>query len=271
MDGRIIAPICPLFDRPEPAAERVDEALCGMAVTLLSPPEGGWCRVKTRYGYEGYAREELLAAPGPHWAEEELLVLSLPPCCDILAAPRVSAPILATLPRGSIAAAGPDEGADGWRSVTLPDGQTGYAKARLWEPLRDTPRPRSRNALRRAVCDTALRYLGAPYRWGGKTPGGIDCSGLTFMAYWLCGVTIFRDARMEEGYPVHPIPREALKPADLLYWPGHVALYIGNGRYVHATAKTGSDGVVINSLDPQSASYRPDLAENPPVCGSIFP
>ena len=75
---------------------------------------------------------------------------------------------------------------------------------------------------------------------------------------------------MEPGYPVRPISREELKPADLLYWPGHTALYLGDGRYLHATARAGSRGVVINSLDPQSASYRPDLAEPFPTCGSVF-
>jgi cell wall-associated NlpC family hydrolase len=61
-----------------------------------------------------------------------------------------------------------------------------------------------------------------------------------------------------EGYPVKEIPAEQGKPADLLFWPGHVALYLGEGRYIHSTGR--SSGVVINSLDPQHPDFREDLA-----------
>lgn len=71
-----------------------------------------------------------------------------------------------------------------------------------------------------AVTATARSYLGVHYRWGGKTPMGIDCSGLTSMSYLLSGVVIYRDAEIREGFPVHPIPRSSMRPGDLLYFPG---------------------------------------------------
>ncbi|MEG2420152.1 MAG: NlpC/P60 family protein, partial [Oscillospiraceae bacterium] len=80
----------------------------------------------------------------------------------------------------------------------------------------------------------------------------------------------YRDAHIKEGYPLHEIAKEDMKPADLIFFPGHVAMYLGNGKYIHSTAKNGSDGVVINSLNPEDADYRADLPEKITAIGSIF-
>ena len=124
--------------------------------------------------------------------------------------------------------------------------------------------------LRRRIADGALGYLGVQYRWGGKTPLGLDCSGLTAMAYLLQGILIYRDARIEEGFPIHAIDRARMDVADLLYFPGHVALYLGEGRYIHSTGAAVSGGVVINSLEPEDPLYRDDLVKSLYAVGSVF-
>ena len=78
-------------------------------------------------------------------------------------------------------------------------------------------------------------------------------------------------ARLVEGFPAHPIPFEARRPGDLLYFPGHIALCLGGDRYIHSTAKAGSDGVVINSLNPADPDFRADLREKLLAVGSVFP
>ena len=99
---------------------------------------------------------------------------------------------------------------------------------------------------------------------------GIDCSGLCSMAYMLCGVLIYRDAKIVPGFPVHSIPFEQVKEGDLLFFPGHVAMYLGEGKFLHSTAHNGSDGVVVNSLNPDDPDYRADLDQGMTAVGTIF-
>lgn len=162
----------------------------------------------------------------------------------------------------------PDE--KGWVKISLWDGRIGYLKSKFLGDYMENTESKKEEELRQDIVKTALSYLGTQYRWGGKSPLGIDCSGLCSMAYMIHGVLIFRDARIKEGFPVREISYEVMKPADLLYFPGHIAMYIGQGKYIHATAKNGSDGVVINSLDPLDKDYRDDLSKSLKAVGSIF-
>jgi cell wall-associated NlpC family hydrolase len=90
----------------------------------------------------------------------------------------------------------------------------------------------------------ARRLLGAPYRWGGMTAAGIDCSGLVHMSFRAAGRLVPRDADEQEaaGSPV-----EDPRPGDLISYgepPDHVAFWVGAGTILHATRRAGVDGVV---------------------------
>ena len=112
--------------------------------------------------------------------------------------------------------------------------------------------------------------MGTQYRWGGKSSQGIDCSGLVFMSYLDNGLLIYRDAQIKEDYPVRPIAREQLKKGDLLFFPGHVAMYLGEGKYIHSTGYEKTPFVTVNSLRAEDPDYRPDLVEKIKECGSVF-
>ena len=82
----------------------------------------------------------------------------------------------------------------------------------------------------------ALRAVGVPYRWGGTSPsGGFDCSGLVYWAYGKVGVRLPHSsyALAQLGRRVRP---SRLRPGDLLFFYGfgHVGVYVGRGRMVHA-------------------------------------
>jgi peptidoglycan DL-endopeptidase CwlO len=99
----------------------------------------------------------------------------------------------------------------------------------------------------RAV-QTALTELGKPYRYGALGPSTFDCSGLTLFAYHAAGVTLPHSAAAQYRSG-HPVSRSQLQAGDLIFWRGlgHVGIYIGGGRMVHAP-KTGSV-VTITSID----------------------
>jgi len=97
------------------------------------------------------------------------------------------------------------------------------------------------------VVSIALQYLGVPYVWGGASPSGFDCSGLTMYAYAKVGVYLPHNAAMQYGMG-SAVSQSQLAPGDLVFFSGlsHVGMYIGGGRFVHAP-HTG-DVVKISSL-----------------------
>jgi cell wall-associated NlpC family hydrolase len=98
-----------------------------------------------------------------------------------------------------------------------------------------------------SVVSIALQYLGVPYVWGGASPSGFDCSGLTMYAYAKVGVYLPHNAAMQYGMG-SAVSQSQLAPGDLVFFSGlsHVGMYIGGGRFVHAP-HTG-DVVKISSL-----------------------
>lgn len=101
-----------------------------------------------------------------------------------------------------------------------------------------------------AIVDYAMQFLGVPYLYGGSSPSGFDCSGLTSYVYRACGISINRtaDAQMDQGTYV---PRDQLQPGDLVFFGSggyawHVGIYVGNDSYLHAPQD--NDFVKISSM-----------------------
>ena len=262
--------VCHLYTRPTRECSLTDEVLYGMVVELLEEPVPGWYRVRTHYRYEGYAAaEDLLTENAESWEQAKKYMVLNKNQCDVLSEPRVQGYPMQVLPRGGLVI--PEgEAAEGWQKVRLADGRRGFVPASIVVPQPLEPVFREEQALRRALVERALLYQGTHHRWGGKSPQGIDCSGLCSMAYMLCGILIYRDADIKEGFPIREIPMERIAPGDLLFFPGHVAMYMGEGRFCHSTGKQGSNGFAINSLDPHAPDYREDLHKTITKVGSWF-
>lgn len=98
-----------------------------------------------------------------------------------------------------------------------------------------------------ALVETAVLYLNAPYLWGGKTPFGIDCSGLAQMVYKINGIKLPRDAsqQVEQGEMLSFI--EETRPGDLAFFDNdegeivHVGIIMKNNYIIHAHGKVRID------------------------------
>ncbi len=109
------------------------------------------------------------------------------------------------------------------------------ASARLDGPPR-RERPKPVPTLGQRAAKVALRAVGVPYRWGGSSPsGGFDCSGLVYWAYGRLGVAVPHSSYALYGLGRN-VARSRLRSGDVLFFSGlgHVGLYIGRGRMVHA-------------------------------------
>ncbi|MBN1299696.1 MAG: C40 family peptidase [Melioribacteraceae bacterium] len=115
-----------------------------------------------------------------------------------------------------------------------------------------------------SIVNTAKQFMGVPYLWGGTSAKGMDCSGFTKTIYFMNGIVLPRDAS-QQVYTGEIVDTEKgfenLRKGDLLFFGRkteegrkeritHVALYIGNGEYIHASGM-----VKINSLDKDKPNF----------------
>jgi len=104
------------------------------------------------------------------------------------------------------------------------------------------------------LANVALRLRGLPYRYGGATREGFDCSGLVFFAHRQLGLTVPRTSR-EQADEAEEVKERKLRPGDLVFFKigsrhvNHVGVYLGDRQFVHAPGKGKS--VTVNSLDDE--------------------
>ena len=118
-------------------------------------------------------------------------------------------------------------------------------------PVRHTSHERPTLGQRAAAL--AVREIGVPYRWGGSSPtSGFDCSGLVYWTYGRLGVEV-----PHSSYALYALGRRVsryrMRPGDLLffYGEGHVGIYIGRGRMVHAP----HTGALVQMVSLRRSSY----------------
>ncbi|MCH5183489.1 MAG: C40 family peptidase [Oscillospiraceae bacterium] len=242
-------PLASVTEAPDLMSQQVDELLFGETCEILEE-SGAFARVRTDYGYEGYVERRALMEP-LHAPNRMVSV----PFCDLLCENRNFFRPMMTLPRGSRLDVGYSDTEKRYGFAVLPSKRIWYVHK---EHLRPLPNGLgTEEALRQGIVTEALSYLGTQYRWGGRSPSGVDCSGLCFMAYRLNGLTIWRDADISKNEHLRQIPLAEAKPGDLLFFPGHMALSLGGDAFLHASASAGK---VIRD-DFTKGSYGPALKE----------
>lgn len=224
-------PSVPVMGEPDLLAEQTDEMIYGDECEILEEV-GAYAKVRTDYGYEGYVERKALIQP-LHAPNRMVCV----PYADLLPEPKNHFRPMVTLPKGAKVDVGYSHEIPRYGVAIMPSTRGWYVHKQHLKPIPSGVG--TEEELRKGIVEEALGYLGVQYRWGGRTPAGVDCSGLCFMAYRLNGLTIWRDANIDKNPNLRKITLEEAKPGDLLFFPGHVAMYLGNGEFVHATASAG--------------------------------
>ncbi len=228
--------VCTVYAAPLRAsathrAEQVSQLLFGEAVRILEEGEKGWWLVRCLWdGYEGWCTAGQFTRISTEMA-------------------RAGAPFLVTSAKSMLVF---EEG----HEMALPLG------AALWTGRTDISagifrgRKERVSALAaggRCPVTEALRYREAPYVWGGRTPAGIDCSGLVQMAFKLCGTALPRDASQQaEGGETVDFLQHARR-GDVAFFDNeegriiHVGLLLDGAHILHATDTSGR--TVIDRID----------------------
>lgn len=255
----ISVPVSHVFRYPTYDSEHIDEVMFGTDVEI-EDKVGRFVKIKTEYGYTGWVNADDVSEK---LAEANRVVIL--PWADLLRDDRnFYAPVM-TLPLGSKVDAGYSEQFKHHAFVVLPDKRMFYIRK---EALGNIPDGRDEKTARETICNTALSFLGVQYRWGGRTHKGIDCSGLAFTSYRMAGIGIWRDAKPDMTPGLKKIPIDEALRGDLLFFEGHMAVYLGDGCFVHASS--GADKVTVASFNPASQNYSEWCAKNLICAGTVF-
>ena len=209
---------------PEEGAEQASQLLFGETFTVYQEA-GGWAWGQNATdGYVGYGRASALAADVGAPSHRVVALRSF-----LYSEPTLKRPPLDALSLTSgVTVVGPAE--NGY----LPLAGGGWMFGGHLAPWEDTAPD---------YVATALRLLGTPYLWGGRSSLGIDCSALVQIALAAAGIAAPRDSDMqrgEVGTSLGPVPADgagvAFRRGDLVFFPGHVGIMLDGERLVHATA-----------------------------------
>jgi hypothetical protein len=215
---RVRAPVAPLRREPRSDAPLDTEALFGEAVTVYETDSEGWSWVQLKDdSYVGYLPTEALGPDGnaPTHRIDALRTFVYP-------SPSIKEPPLTALSLGSTIA------------VLAEDGkffktEAGFIFAMHAKPL---------DVVEEDYAETAKRFEGIPYLWGGKSSLGIDCSGLVQTALKAAGIACPRDTSMQVNELGSPITFDerlmGLKRGDFVFWKGHVGIMLDAETLVHA-------------------------------------
>ena len=252
-----------VFRAADGESEVVTQALLHRPVVALER-RGGWMRVRLS-DYEGWIpRERLAAAARRTDAVARVMALRARlyagPEGEEAPAQGAAVAYLST----ELPLLGEEAMLGRWQ-VALPGGGVAWMAMVDGERCAAGAAGAGRGGERLAVAlDCARRLLGTPYRWGGCTVEGLDCSGFAQLIWRVAGATILRDADQQYMSIGCVVGRGELQAGDLLFFAAqgaitHVGIMLDGARYIHAKGEPESR-VVIHSLDPADGMYHARLA-----------
>jgi len=268
--GRITGSNVNLRERPEQSSAVLTTASRDTVMTILGINEG-WFKVQHN-GVTAYVRSDFMSKTSsstpPSGSTGGNSTSSAPANSrgriigshvNLRASASTTSAVLTTVRRGSVMNV--LGRSDGWTNVSH-NGTTGFIRSDLIEivdastPLYTASAPTSPNGtLGDEISAFARTLVGLPYRWGGTSRAGFDCSGFVTYVLRNFGISVTRQsAGMFRNNGV-AISRSELAPGDLVFFGrngnvNHVGLYIGGGQFVHAS--TARTGVIITNLSSRT-------------------
>ncbi len=230
--------------------------LSNHAACEIIKTDNGWAQIISGE-VEGYVSEEFLLTGDEAYeiALEEAELVATVTTSDNLrvrASASTSAKILTKVSEGEELSVLSEE-EDGWLYVSI-DNTKGYVCADYVSVAEQLPTAQTMaeytygaevSDVRISLVETALQYVGNPYVWGGTSlTNGVDCSGFTMRIYAMFGISLPHSSKAQPSYGTKISASEA-QPGDLFFYGdgttiNHVAIYIGDGKIVHAsTSRTG--------------------------------
>jgi cell wall-associated NlpC family hydrolase len=249
-------------EEPEQKAELGTQVLMGHTVRVLKH-SGRWYLVQTKDGYLSWAERGSIVRcterEAQAWETSSLLIVTALED-EVFEAPQASAQAVSDVVLGNLLKKVGESG--DWFQVQLPDNRKGFVAKRAVEDF--AAWKKTRKADSEIIERTAKLFLGRPYLWGGNSPKGLDCSGLTKTVFFVNGIDLNRNASHQalQGAEVKLDPELShLKKGDLLFFGhsrrdsgerriSHVAIYLGNKTFIQSSQR-----VRISSLDPASPLY----------------
>lgn len=254
--GVVVNPVANMYSAPTEESDVVSQAIYGTNV-VMEEEKAGWAKVRTADDYTGwmllaslrpFVSSEAPYASAGRVAQVESLFANLYREPDVTKhQPLLTVPFETRLE--AVSEQGGEEG--GWLAVRLPDGRS------AWVQRGDITFDAKPLSIAQAIA-RSQRFLGLPYMWGGTSSFGYDCSGFVQMLVRRRGVIMPRDADLQANWTgALPVKRKKLQPGDLLFFGEsaekvtHTGMYIGRGKFVHATTH-GHPVIQISKLSDQA-------------------
>jgi gamma-D-glutamyl-L-lysine dipeptidyl-peptidase len=225
--------LVPLRAEPAHRAEMVSQLLFGELISI-DEEQGDWLHVSCDFDrYQGWLHYKQCRPVSPEYVEKFRSNPS-PMCSELLQIVfNESRHIAIPITLGSI----------------LPNLSDGFFHIDEDKYKYDGQSFRRASASRKQICDTAYLYLNSPYMWGGRSPFGIDCSGLVQMVYKICGYKLPRDAAQQscKGSGVS-FASQAL-PGDIAFFDNeegqivHTGIILENNRIIHSSGRVRVDNL----------------------------
>lgn len=261
--GVINLSVANIRSKPDNPAELATQAILGTPINILKKGEDGFYLVQTPDGYISWLDNDGFTSMNDtefrSWQNSDIIIY-LNDYGFSFSEADINSQRVSDLVAGNLLKLVGEQ--DSFYKINYPDGREAFIskdEAKLFKDWYASLDPSGETIL-----NTAYRFMGIPYLWGGTSTKGMDCSGFTKTVYFLNGIVLKRDASQQVNTGELIDIKDGwkyLQAGDLLFFGRrasdnrkeritHVAIYIGDGDFIHAAGK-----VRINSFNKSKTYY----------------